>query len=204
MIFEILRKNVSQINCVVVTITLLFLVGCGKPVSEEVLEEDRQTETEKVTTRVPDLIGLTKEEAEDLLYEADLSEGTSYEYSEDIAEGIVFKTIPEAGNIAKKGTGVTLYISKGKDLNKPEPTPEPAQTTYIIPYGIIGLPVETASQQLKEMGIKVFSSSKDTTGLSEEEISNLTTGIVVECSPKEGEEYVQLDDGSTYVILYYY
>ena len=204
MFFKVVRKNVAQIHVVLLSITLLFLIGCSKPASVEVPTEENQPETEKVTTRVPDLAGLTKEEAEDLLYEADLSEGTKYEYSEDIAEGIIIKTDPEAGNITKRGTGVTLYISKGKDPNKPEPTPEPAQTTYIIPGGIIGLPIETASQQLEEMGINVIIAAKDLTGLSEEEILNLTTGIVVECSPREGEEYIQLDDGSTHVILYYY
>lgn len=199
----------SRTKAIILSLGLLFFVGCSKPVSEEVPEETAPVEAvpveaDKVTTRVPDLVGLTKEEAEDLLYEADLSEGTKYEYNEEVAEGIVFKTIPEAGTVTKKGTDVSLYISKGEDPNKPQPTPEPAQTTYTIPYGIVGLPVETASQQLKAMGINVYIIAKDTTGLSEEEITSLTTGVVIECSPQEGEEYVQSDDGSTYVALYYY
>ena len=74
--------------------------------------------------------------------------------------------------------------------------------TIRIPDDINGMPVEEASALLESMGVEVFSSTLDTTGLSEEEIANLNTGVVIRSDPEAGSEYTQKDD--TYVVLYYY
>ena len=74
--------------------------------------------------------------------------------------------------------------------------------TVVIPYEIDGMPVEEASKMLEEMGVEVFSSTLDTTGLSEEEIANLNTGVVIRSDPAAGSEYTQREDN--YVVLYYY
>ena len=74
--------------------------------------------------------------------------------------------------------------------------------TVVIPYEINGMTVEEASKMLEAMGVEVFSSTLDTTGLSEEEIANLNTGVVIRSDPEAGSEYTQRED--TYVVLYYY
>ena len=74
--------------------------------------------------------------------------------------------------------------------------------TVVIPYEIDGMPVEEASKMLEAMGVEVFSSTLDTTGLSEEEIANLNTGVVIRSDPAAGSEYTQREDN--YVVLYYY
>ncbi len=74
--------------------------------------------------------------------------------------------------------------------------------TIKIPEEINGMPIEEASRLLESVGIEVFSSTLDTTGLSEEEIANLNTGVVIRSDPEAGSEYTQKDD--TYVVLYYY
>ena len=74
--------------------------------------------------------------------------------------------------------------------------------TVVIPAEINGMPVEEASKMLEAMGVEVFSSTLDTTGLSEEEIANLNTGVVVRSDPAAGSEYTQREDN--YVVLYYY
>ncbi len=74
--------------------------------------------------------------------------------------------------------------------------------TITIPMEIIGMPVEDASSILEAMGVEVFSSTLDTTDLSEEEIASLNTGVVIRCDPDAGSEYTQKEDN--YVVLYYY
>ena len=74
--------------------------------------------------------------------------------------------------------------------------------TVVISYEIDGMPVEEASKMLEAMGVEVFSSTLDTTGLSEEEIANLNTGVVIRSDPAAGSEYTQREDN--YVVLYYY
>ena len=74
--------------------------------------------------------------------------------------------------------------------------------TITIPQEIIGMPVEDAASILEAMGVEVFSSTLDTTNLSDEEIANLNTGIVIRSEPDAGSEYTQKEEN--YVVLYYY
>ncbi len=74
--------------------------------------------------------------------------------------------------------------------------------TVVIPADINGMPLEEATGILEAMGVEVFSSTLDTTGLSEEEIANLNTGVVIRSDPEAGSEYTQREDN--YVVLYYY
>lgn len=74
--------------------------------------------------------------------------------------------------------------------------------TIKIPPEIIGMPVEDAASILEAMGVEVFSSTLDTTNLSDEEIASLNTGIVIRSEPDAGSEYTQKEEN--YVVLYYY
>ena len=74
--------------------------------------------------------------------------------------------------------------------------------TITIPSEIIGMPVEDAASILEAMGVEVFSSTLDTSNLSEEEIANLNTGVVIRSDPEAGSEYTQREEN--YVVLYYY
>lgn len=71
-----------------------------------------------------------------------------------------------------------------------------------IPADIEGKTVEEATAQLEELGAKVLTSNLDTSKLSEDEIANLKTGIVIKSDPEITESYTQKEDN--YVILYYY
>ncbi len=63
---------------------------------------------------VPDVTGLSYDEAvEALEAEGYISERT-YEYSEDIEEGTVIKTDPEAGTDLNSGSTVTVYVAKSR------------------------------------------------------------------------------------------
>lgn len=74
--------------------------------------------------------------------------------------------------------------------------------SVIIPSEIEGMNIDEARILLEGMGLQVVLSNLDTSGLSQEEIDNLTTGIVIRSNPEINQSYVQTD--SSYVTLYYY
>ena len=69
------------------------------------------------TQQVPDLVGLTQDEASEAI------EGTEFfevgrvrqEYSDDVAEGLIIEQDPKAKTDAEEGTRIDLVVSKGKE-----------------------------------------------------------------------------------------
>lgn len=74
--------------------------------------------------------------------------------------------------------------------------------SVIIPNEIQDMNIDEARALLEGMGLQVVLSNLDTSGLTQEEIDNLSTGIVIKSNPEIGQSYVQTD--SSYVTLYYY
>ncbi len=77
-----------------------------------------------------------------------------------------------------------------------------AYPTVTIPTDIMGMDINSAAAELEGMGLEVRTSARDTTQMSQEEIDELTVGVVVECDPAAGTSFTQTDDN--YVTLYYY
>ncbi len=74
--------------------------------------------------------------------------------------------------------------------------------SIIIPQEIDHMPINEAEALLNGMGANVLFSDLDKSGLSDVEIANLETGVVIKSDPEIGQEYTQRDDN--YVILFYY
>ncbi|MGN1390333.1 MAG: Stk1 family PASTA domain-containing Ser/Thr kinase [Bulleidia sp.] len=74
--------------------------------------------------------------------------------------------------------------------------------TITIPDDLNGKTIEEATAELEALGVKVLTSNLDTSSLTEEEIGNLQTGVVISSDPQAGSEFTQREDN--YVILYYY
>ena len=74
--------------------------------------------------------------------------------------------------------------------------------TVTIPETILGMPINDAIATLEAMGVTARSSNRDPSGLTQEEIDNLTWGVVVASEPQLGSYYTQKDDN--FVLLYYY
>ncbi|MTT32318.1 Stk1 family PASTA domain-containing Ser/Thr kinase [Terrilactibacillus sp. BCM23-1] len=69
---------------------------------------------------VPDLTGLSEDDAESKLDQLGLKmEVKDGDYSDNIDKGAVLEQTPQQGESLKKGSSVTVYLSKGKEL-KPE------------------------------------------------------------------------------------
>lgn len=67
---------------------------------------------------------------------------------------------------------------------------------------VIGKNVDEAEAYLKDLGAAVIKSKLSKDGLSEEELSEIKEGVVVDCNPKEGTFYKQ--EGESVIKLFYY
>ncbi len=91
---------------------------------------------------VPPLTSLTFDEASAILAPLELSVEVVEEFSEDIPAGVVIKTDPASGDKARKGSSVTLTVSKG-------------QERYLIPSDLAGQDPNDASSALEDLTLIV-------------------------------------------------
>ncbi|HET7578242.1 MAG TPA: Stk1 family PASTA domain-containing Ser/Thr kinase [Bacillales bacterium] len=91
------------------------------------------------TTEVPDLTGMTEQEATEALEAAGLRTGDQgEEYSGEVEKGKVISQSPESGTEVELDETVSFTISKGP---KPEPTPTPTPTPTPQPEDGQGEPI---------------------------------------------------------------
>jgi len=72
-----------------------------------------------VIIEVPDVVGMSDEEARSVIRAASFSDTATYMYSDTIPEGIVFGQNPAAGTLLQKGLSVDLIISMGPQHSPP-------------------------------------------------------------------------------------
>jgi serine/threonine-protein kinase len=96
---------------------------------------------------VPPVTSLTADEASVILAPLDLSVEVVEEFSEDIPAGVVIRTEPTAGENARKGTPVTLFVSKG-------------QERYLVPSDLAGQDPDDATSALEALTLVVSDTSE--------------------------------------------
>ena len=64
------------------------------------------------------------------------------------------------------------------------------------------MPIDDASAYLESLGAVVFISSLSTEGLSETEIANLPSGVVIKTNPDTGSSYTQEEEN--FITIFYY
>lgn len=116
-------------------------------------------------------------------------------------------TVEENSDTAKAGEVIRQELLEAGTRFNPDNTTEirlvyASYPTIVIPGNLEGMTIEEAEQVLQELGANVLASNLDTSSLSETEIANLQTGVVIKTEPELGSEYTQREDN--YVILYYY
>ncbi len=116
-------------------------------------------------------------------------------------------TVEENSDTAKAGEVIRQELLEAGTRFNPDNTTEirlvyASYPTIVIPGNLEGMTIEEAEQVLQELGANVLASNLDTSSLSETEIANLKTGVVIKTEPELGSEYTQREDN--YVILYYY
>lgn len=100
-----LRLELAVACVVLALLAMSILAGCGAKVPA----------VEMVT--MPDLAGLTVQDARGLLQEAGLETGTTHEtYSDTVPAGGIVSSTPSAGDELAKGTTVDITVSKGQEM----------------------------------------------------------------------------------------
>lgn len=122
-------------------------------------------------TQVPDVTGLSQEDAEKEMDGVGFTTTTVSEPSSDVDAGLVISTDPAGGEMARRGSQVTLTISTGAEKVKVPP--------------VVGQTLNAAKQQLSAVGLDFSSSQKP---------SDRPKGEVISQSPNAGTE---VDPGST-------
>jgi serine/threonine-protein kinase len=127
----------------------------------------------KETTSVPELVGLTEEEALAAIRASGLTlETIQREYSSDVEEGLVISQQPETGTTVELGSSVTITVSRGTELVR-------------VP-DVVGKSSSEASAEIQGVGLAVQT--------SEEFSETVARGVVIRQSPQGG---VSIDAGSS-------
>ncbi|WP_229711303.1 Stk1 family PASTA domain-containing Ser/Thr kinase [Pectinatus frisingensis] len=142
------------------------------PAAGETVKEDRLVTIyvskggEKIS--VPDVTGLTKEEAANQLSKAGLKVGDISEEFSDKPAGTVLRQSPNAGDKLEKGKSVDLIVSKGQEVKK-SGVPD-----------VIGDSLGSAKEIIQKMGFSV--------GSVTEQESDRPSGTVLSQSPQPASE----------------
>ncbi len=128
---------------------------------------------------VPDVSGLTAEDAGKALADAGLAAGETAEEESDAQAGLVVRTDPAAGAMAAKGAAVKLFVS----AKKPEPVP-PVEEKAAVP-DVGGLSLDEAKAKIEAAGFKVGNVEEVGPGESD------APGTVVSQEPAAGLEAVK-------------
>src|SRR5215207_972313 len=121
---------------------------------------------------VPLVGGLPADEAADRLREAGFKSEQRREFSDDVRRGRVIETTPPEGSTARKGSTVTLLVSRGKER-------------AAVP-DVVGRPRDEAERLLREAGFEP--------SVTEEESEDEDPGTVLEQDPAAG---TQVAEGGT-------
>ncbi len=81
------------------------------------------------TAEVPNVVGTTQAQANNILTDAGLNTNVSQQTSNSVPSGQVISQNPSAGITVALGTTVTITVSSGPPAPPPEPTPTPTPTT---------------------------------------------------------------------------
>lgn len=136
---------------------------------------------------MPDLTGLTMEEAMEVLaeYDVEISEDINEELSQEHEAGRIINTDPKAGRTITSDTVVTITISKGK---------------YIRIKDYVGVQLDTAKAELEELGYTVrvsYKTSNERVGTVLEQSVRANTNI----DPDDAREItLTVSQGSAIVI----
>jgi len=101
---------------------------------------------------MPDIAKGTEQNAAEVLRDYELNYTTEYVFSDEIEQGKIVKTSPEAGTMVSQGDKVVLYISQGPEFKD-----------VVVP-SFTGKPVEEAKSEIERSSLIVGEISEDNTG----------------------------------------
>ncbi|MGH2752466.1 MAG: Stk1 family PASTA domain-containing Ser/Thr kinase [Actinomycetota bacterium] len=155
------RSNTGKY--ILVTLLLLGLLALGAWLLSNLLAGSPEVD-------VPDVVGLTEDEATERLEDAGLEARARNRSNPDVEEGEVFRQNPEGGQTVEEGDTVTIFVSSG-----------PGEVT--VP-NLLTLSEDEARAALEEVGLEL--------GRVRAEESESEEGTVIDQNPGSGE---QLNEG---------
>lgn len=116
---------------------------------------------------VPDIAGLSEEQARDALVGAELEWGSpGRDYSDTVPAGSVISATPAPGSSVRVGTAITAVISRGVEQKK-------------VP-DVVGKPQAEAEKAVEEAGLSVGAVTEDFS-------DDVAAGAIISSSPASGE-----------------
>lgn len=115
---------------------------------------------------VPDVSGRTSNEAANVLGRAGFATAFAEEPSDDVPEGRVIRTEPDAGEVVERGTEVRVFVSTGPD-------------SVTVP-SVLDLSVDQATAELRAAGFRVQLQTRTVLDPGDD-------GLVVDQSPDGGK-----------------
>lgn len=152
-IYDDEKPSSNKKKTLIIGLAMILVVVLGALIGDAVFSRGNGNTPEEVIdeeVNIPLIMGLSKEEAEDLLKDAGLIlEVTGTETSEEV-EGTVIKVIPEEGTPVKKGVTVSVVLSAGQEkLYIPDITGSTLESAQII-LGNNGFVLGTSSEEFSE------------------------------------------------------
>ncbi len=106
--------------------TVFVTVSKGPEKKPDSSSSDNDNDKNKDRVKVPGVSGGALNSARKTLEKAGFNVEVNEVYDDDFAAGVVIKQNPSGGSMAKKGSTVTLTVSKGpKPAPEPDPVPDP-------------------------------------------------------------------------------
>ncbi|MGH8926983.1 MAG: Stk1 family PASTA domain-containing Ser/Thr kinase [Acidimicrobiia bacterium] len=158
-------RGPSQIPFILTAFGLLTLLALLVALVFQLASADREPEIE--TVMVPPVVGLTEGEALTILQQAGLRVELRDQASEDVEQGRVIGTQPEAGTELRPNDSVLVFVSAG--------------TEPVLVPGVIGLSQEEAEATITGAGLTVGQVTTRTD-------AEAPPGQVIEQSPVAGGE----------------
>lgn len=130
---------------------------------------------------VPDVVGRTEKEAEELLKKENLRMSPELVFDDEIEENKIIRTEPAAGEMVEKNSEIKVYISRGREI----------KTTYVP--NVVGKTEEEAKRLLAEKNLIADVEAKHD--------DYVEAGKVISSEPIEGSEVEEGTHVKIYVSL---
>lgn len=120
----------AVIIVIIVAFVIISFLGNGCSSTKDNKETTNNSETlDDKHTRVPDVAGLTEEEAIEKLKEATLGHKVKTENDSKVKEGYVIRASVDANEVVEKHTTITIIVSSGaKEVEVPDVTGDDKET----------------------------------------------------------------------------
>ena len=168
-----MKRSPSPHRIARISLALVLSICCALALSACWGFGNTQATTDTTTVEVPDVTGMTEDEAAETLEDAGLKKGkVTTKASSKVKKGLVMSQSPKAASEQEEGTKVNLVISSGTEEDELVEEPD-----------VVGKTQKEATSTLKEAGFEV--------SVKKAASSEVAKGVVISQSPSAGSKLVK-------------